>query len=100
MYDDVRFNAVPTSYRTHTADLCIKSPLDITILERRFVLVLHQMHINHNTGCSRAIIEVHLLHTTHTTLCYDLNAIYVRRAQTYAQKMHTYATFERFHVRP
>ena len=46
MYDNVRVNAVPTSYRTYTVDLLIKSTLDITILELRFVLVLHKMQMN------------------------------------------------------
>ena len=45
VYHNVRFNAVPTRYRTYTVDLLIKSALDITILERRFVLVLHKMHL-------------------------------------------------------
>ena len=44
LYAEVRFNAVPTSYRTYTVDLLIKSTLDITSLERRFVLVLDKMH--------------------------------------------------------
>ena len=46
MYHNVRFNAIPTSYRTCRADLYFKCTLNVTILERRFVLVLHKMHIN------------------------------------------------------
>ena len=62
MYNNVRFNAVPTSYRTYTIDLLIKSTFDITILESRFVLVLDKIHINPLAeGVLRGLVPVDLI---------------------------------------